>query len=196
MINLLPPVTKEDATYARKNNSLLKYCGLMLLVILGIGCLTAAGTWYINNTKNDFTAQVERSKETIKSRRLETVQKQAEEIAGNIKLTTAVLSKEVLFSKLLRQIGSVMPSNSSLSDLKINEGDQAIALTAVATDYNSASQVQVNLADPKNDIFQKADIVGINCDKTDSRYPCTITIRALFGDNTSYLFINPKKAKT
>jgi len=160
-----------------------------------MACLATAGIWYIRSTQNNFASQVAKSKESIKSRQLESVQKRAEEISGDIKLTTDVLSKEVLFSKLLRQIGSVMPANTSLSDLKINTADSAIALTAVASNYNTASQVQINLSDPKNAIFAKADIVGITCDKVDGRYPCTVTIRALFGDNKSYLFINPSKAK-
>ena len=156
-----------------------------------------SGILYLQSSERSFQTQITNTSQSLNNQQLDTVQKQAEEISGNIKLTTDVLSRQVLFSKLLRQIGAAMPSNTSLSDLKINKGEKGISLTASAVDYDAATQVQVNLADPKNKIFSKADIVSINCDKSGSKYPCTVVVRALFGDNASYLFITPKtKAKS
>lgn len=194
MINLLAPTVKTDIAYARKNNELLRYCLLMLAIIGGMAVITLAGVLYMSSSKRAYQAQVDQTRSSLQSQQLEAVQKQAEEISGNIKLTTDVLSRQILFSKLLRQIGAAMPANTSLSDLKITKGETGITLTAVASSYDSATQVQVNLADPANTIFKKADIVSINCDQLTQKYPCTVVIRALFGDNSSYLFIKPKKA--
>ena len=89
-----------------------------------------------------------------------------------------------------------MPPGSSLTGLNIAQVTGGIDITAGASDYNTASQVQVNLADPNNKIFSKADIVGINCASGSSgSYPCTVTIRALFAANNPYLFINSGSAK-
>lgn len=195
MINLLPQTRKDDITYGRKNSRLLKYCSLVLVIIFGMACITFVGSLYIKSTQDTVAAQVESSKQSIKSRQLESVQKQAEQISNDIKLTTDVLSKEILFSKLLKQIGAAMPANTSLTDLKIDTAEKALNLSAIASSYDTASQVQVNLSDPKNAIFEKADIIGINCNVQDPRYPCEVTIKALFGDNSSYLFINPAKEK-
>ncbi|HYH36468.1 MAG TPA: hypothetical protein VD706_03145 [Candidatus Saccharimonadales bacterium] len=52
------------------------------------------------------------------------------------------------------------------------------------------------MADPKNKIFSKADIVSITCSDDNSDYPCTINIRALFAPNNPFLFINNKDAKS
>ncbi len=197
MINLLPHERRSEIGFARKNFWLLKLCGIFALVIIGVGVITMSGILYLRSSERSFQQQISSTSQSLNNQQLDTVQKQAEEISGNIKLTTDVLSRQVLFSKLLRQIGAAMPSNTSLSDLKINKGEKGISLTASAVDYDAATQVQVNLADPKNKIFSKADIVSINCDKTGSKYPCTVVVRALFGDNASYLFITPKaKAKS
>jgi hypothetical protein len=128
------------------------------------------------------------------------VQKQVTTISNNLKLVVQVLSKEILFSDLLKQLGTVTPSNVILTDLSISQTQGAIDITALTTNYAAATQLQVNLADPKNQIFSKADIVGINCpsDKLGDQYKCTATLRALFATNNPFLFISntPKKASS
>jgi Tfp pilus assembly protein PilN len=193
MINLLPPSTKEGILYARRNSQLRRYCLLIVLVMLGIAVIAVAGGWHISRTQASYEQQLAQSKSVIENRKLGSVQEEAETIAENIKLTINVLSKEVLFSKLLKQIGSVMPANTSLNDLKIDTDESAITLSALAQDYSTATQIQVNLSDPANKIFKSADIISINCDNTDQRYPCTVSLRALFGDNKSYLFVDTGK---
>lgn len=196
MINLLPPTDKDNLIYARKNTRLLHYCSLAVVVIFGMALLTGIGIMYMNSSKNALAQQAERTKTSLREQNLESVQKQTDEISSNIKLATDVLSRQVLFSKLIKQIGAVMPANTILSDLKFSTNESGITLTAIANNYTSASQVQVNLADPSNKLFKKADIIGINCNSgNDPRYPCTISVRALFGDNKSYLFINPSGDK-
>ncbi len=198
MINLLPAEIKSDIAYARKNATLLKFCVLLLLVIVGMALITVAGLFYMNQSKSLYNKQIKTAQEEIKNQKLETVQKQAEDISNNLKLTTQVLSREVLFSKLIKQIGAAMPPNTALSDLKIGKTEGGIDLTAVASDYNTGSQIQINLSDPANKIFDKADILNITCTSgnTDPRYPCTVTIRARFGTNNGFLFISPNGVKS
>ena len=193
MINLLPTDVKQDIAYARKNAKLLQFSIATMIVMSGIAVITLAGLFYMQQSKKLYNKQIQTAQEEIKSQKLETVQKQAEDISNNLKLTTQVLSREVLFSKLLKQIGSAMPANTALSDLKISKTEGGIDLTAVASDYNTASQVQVNLSDSANKIFDKADILNITCTagSSDPRYPCTVSIRARFGKNNSFLFISP-----
>ena len=198
MINLLPPETKDDIALSRHNFMLFKISIVLLGSILGMLLITQGGVFYMKQSKTAYAAQVQGSKEAIKSQNLESVQTKVEEISGNIKLTTDVLSREILFSKLLKQIGAVMPANTSLSDLKISKTERSVVLTAVASDYNTGTQIQVNLADPANKIFDKADIINITCSDaaTDPRYPCTVIIRTQFSDNKSYLFIAPEGPKS
>ncbi|OGL40029.1 hypothetical protein A3J32_03615 [Candidatus Saccharibacteria bacterium RIFCSPLOWO2_02_FULL_46_7] len=84
-----------------------------------------------------------------------------------------------------------MPSGTILNSLTLSKVDGAIDLSAGAKDYASAAQIAVNLSDPKNNIFEKVDIININCTTTtDSPYACTGTFKALFNKDAKKQFIN------
>ena len=194
MINLLPPSIKQDIRYARHNTKLLRWAGVLVASIAGIGIIMLSGKLYLNRSIKAYTNQVDRTQENLKSQKFEETQKRVDEISSSLKLATQVLSREVLFSKLFRQIGTAIPPNASLTDLKIGKIEGAIDLTAAAKDYATASQIQINLADPANKIFDKADIVSITCNaktSSDPLYPCIVNIRAQFAKNNPFLFINP-----
>ena len=98
----------------------------------------------------------------------------------------------ILFSELLTQIATLLPGDTNLTGLSISQAQGAIDISAAAKTYASATQMQVNLSDPKNGVFSKADIVSINCSGT-TTYPCTVVLRALFASNSSYMLINDGK---
>lgn len=196
MINLLPPETKSDVALAKRNFKMMKLCFILLAVIIGMLVITLGGLFYMEQSKNSIKQQNQKSAQSIESQNLSSVQKQAEEISGNIKLTTDVLSQQILFSKLIRQVGAVMPANTTLKGLSIGKADGGVSLTANAKDYNTASQIQVNLADPTNKIFDKADIINITCENSSTeQYPCSISVRARFTKQNNFLFITPGTKK-
>lgn len=196
MINLLPPSIKQDIRYGRRNNKLIQLAATLGLVISGVIIIGISGVFYMNQSIHNYNDQIARAHESLKSQKIDDTQKSVEDISNNLKLTTQVLSREVLFSKLIQQIGAAMPSNTILTDLKIAKTDGGIDLTAIASDYNTATQVQVNLSDPSNKIFDKADILNTQCSNTptDSKYPCTVTLRARFGKDNTFTLIGGKKS--
>jgi len=193
MINLLPSESKTSIIYARRNSILLKWIMATLAGIAGIVIVIIIGYLFINQSMKTYAGEVESSKQQLRKEKVDETKKRTDEISGSIKLALQVLSKQVIFSELLRQIGAVMPPGASLQNLSIAKLEGGIDLQAVATDYQTASQVQVNLQDPANKIFEKADIVNITCASepakgTSSQYPCQIIIRALFNKNSPYVF--------
>lgn len=193
MINLLPPGIKQDIAYARHNTKLIKWSLALIFGAVGTGLVVMFGMFYMNRSINAYSSQVEKITENLKVQKLEDTQKRVEDISSSLKLIIQVLSREILFSKLIKQIGTVMPANSSLTDLKISKTEGGIDLSAAAANYNTATQVQVNLQDPANKIFDKADIINIICVSSgtpDPRYPCTVSIRAQFTKNNPFLFIS------
>src|SRR3989304_3430954 len=101
----------------------------------------------------------DKTNQGLGAQKLEETQKSVQEISDNLKLVVQVLSREILFSKLIKQIGTAIPPSAVLTDLKIAKTSGGIDLTAVAIDYSTATQVQVNLQDPDNKIFDKADLI-------------------------------------
>jgi hypothetical protein len=191
MINLLPPEYKNSVIYARRNRSLIRWITFSGIGVLGIIVTIGAGYFYINQSAKAIAKDVESSKQRLVDQNLTQTQKRTEDISNSIKLALQVLSKQVLFSELLNKIGAVMPQGSALQSFSIGKLEGGIDLQAVAVNYQTASQVQVNVADPANQIFEQADIVNISCSGTDDpmiRYPCQITIRALFAKDSPFIF--------
>ena len=195
MINLLPPELKDTYRYARRNRSLSHWITAGALCLAGGVALAGGGYLYLNRSIASTTQQISLTTDQLKRQDQAGIQRQVTAISNNLKLATQVLSKEVLFSDLLKQLATVTPNNVILTNLAITQTQGGVDITAQTANYNAATQLQVNLADPKNQIFSKADIQNITCTGASSnpQYPCTVSIRALFAANNPFLFINNKK---
>ena len=195
MINLLPPQTKATFRYARRSQGLRGWVAALVLTLIGVGALVTYGLLGLQQQVNSYQQQVVAAKTSLKTNKLSETEQQVKDISGSLKLATQVLSSEVLFSKLITQIGAAMPSGAVLASLNINKTTGGIDLNANARDYSIASQVQLNLSSSTNKIFAKADILSINCKTTKiadkpNPYPCTVSLRALFNDKNQFLFVN------
>lgn len=196
MINLLPIEVKQNIAYARHNRRLLRWALALGLGVAGSVVIVAFGLFYINQSTNAYSAQVTNTQADLNNQKLPEIEQRVKDISSSLKLVVQVLSREILFSKLMQQVGAAIPANASLTGLSISKVSGGIDLTAVATDYDTATQVQVNLQDPDNKIFEKADLINVSCAATstaDPRYPCTVTVRALFSQNNPFLFIGPSQ---
>jgi Tfp pilus assembly protein PilN len=190
MINLLPPEYKENILYARRNRTLLNWATAIIISLLLLAAITAAGYVLLNNSIKTQTAHTNDIKQHLKEEKIDETKAQLEEISANTKLILQVLSREILFSKLLKQLGTSMPPGTSLQSIEIDKVQGGITLKALASDVQSATQIQVNLSDPQNKIFQKADIENINCAAaSNSSLPCTVQLRALFASDNPYVYI-------
>lgn len=197
MINLLPPDLKQQYIYGRHSTVLRRWASALAFGILGVCVVTFGGLFLMEKSIVDYRAKVADAKALLGEQELDSTRTHAKELTAGITLATDVLSKQILFSKLITQIGMVTPSNTSLTDLNIVKDQDSMEIKAIAGDFTSATQLQVNLQDPANKIFSKADIQNITCnDKSeDPRYPCTVTIKALFSKNNPYLFIHKNGVK-
>ncbi|HEX8182759.1 MAG TPA: PilN domain-containing protein [Candidatus Saccharimonadales bacterium] len=198
MINLLPTDLKQEYLYARRNTQLRRWVFALLFGLMGVGLVATAGMLYMQQSIDTYSKLVVTSEDSLKQQKLSETRKQAEDITSSLKLVVQVLSREVLFSKLLTQVAAVTPPETSLTDLTISKVQGSLEITAISSDYKSATQLQVNLEDPANKIFSKADIQTISCNATatNAKYPCTVTLKALFADDNPFLFINKDKGST
>lgn len=197
MINLLPPELKSSYSYGRRNVGLRRWALLCLAALVGLGILSTYGLLSLHQQTLNYNKQITTAQTTLQKEKYSQVQAQVKDITNNFRLVVQVLSQEVLFSQLLTHIATITPANANLTGLNISGTQGALDISAITTDYNAATQLQVNLADPSNQIFNKADIISINCasNTTNPKYPCSINIRAQFAKNNPFLFINNKAAK-
>lgn len=193
MINLLPPEVKLGYHYARTNVKLRRWVIICLVALAGLGGLGTYGLVTLHQSTNQYSRQVATAEAQLQKDKLTQTKQQVQDISNSLRLAVQVLGKEILFSKLITQIGAVMPDGAVLSGLTINKADTGLNLDAKATSYSTATQVQVNLSAPANKIFAKVDIVSITCSATqaaDPHYPCLAEFRALFNTKNQFLFIN------
>jgi Tfp pilus assembly protein PilN len=195
MINLLPPEIKNSYRYARRNVALRRWVIICLVALIGLAGLATYGLLTLHQSTITYNNKITAANNLFKQEKFSETQTEVKDASNSFKLAVKVLGQEILFSKLIQQITATIPDGANLTELDINQTQGGIDISANATDYHTATQVQVNLSDPNNKIFSKADIIGINCVSTNAanpQYPCLITIRALFASNNPFLFINSK----
>jgi hypothetical protein len=198
MINLLPLELKKGYRYGRLNVGLRRWVIIFLVAFVGLGGIATYGLLTLHQSTESYDNQIASSQALFKKEDFSTIQGQVQDISNSFKLVVKVLSQEILFSDLIQKIGAAIPDNSNLTGLSIDQVQGGIDLVANATNYQTASQVQINLSDPSNQIFSSADIESITCqdasNATDPDFPCIINMRALFANNNPFLFINSKAA--
>lgn len=166
--------------------------------IIGAVALTAVGYFYLHQTTKQYETKVAKAEQDLNSKNYTQVQKQVTDISNNLKLTEQVLSKQILFSELLKHLGTLMPKDTRLSGLSISQTQGAIDISAKARTYDAATQIQVNLADSSSKVFSKSDIVSISCGTAtlNDDYDCTVNLRALFAPNNPFMLISDSKTST
>jgi hypothetical protein len=200
-INLLPPGHKADIIYARHNTVLKNWIIASCIGVAGIILVLAAGYFFINQSEKTTQVQVNNARTQLSAQKQDEVQKQVTSISDGVKLTLQVLQRQIFFSKLLVQVGAVMPPGTSLDTLTINSTQGGIDLSVFAQDYQAATQVQINITDPSKKLFEKADILSVTCTPatatatTAQTYPCKSSIRALFAKDSSFQYVNSAGTK-
>ena len=196
MINLLPDTIKINYRYGKRNVGLRRWVAAVIIAFVGLGAIATFGLLTLQQQTKHYDTLVGDSQIALQKAHFTETQDQVKTISNNFKLVVKVLSNEVLFSDLIKQIAATIPASANLTGLNINKSQGAIDISAIATDYTTATQVQINLADPANKIFSKADIVSVACisnANTNPQYPCTVSIHALFAPNNPFLFISDTK---
>lgn len=110
MINLLPPEEKQSKLFGRRNTRLIRWLTGCILGVIGIFIVTFVGLLYMNVTIDNYKNRIASAEQQLKLQKLEETQKAIQEMSDSFKLSTQVLSKQVLFSKLIENMGIVMPS--------------------------------------------------------------------------------------
>lgn len=194
MINLLPTEHKQSILYARRNSNIVRWLLGIAVALAGIGIITGGSLFYLKQDSDTIQTSIDKTKNLLKEQKETETLARVEQMSGNLKLATEVLSNEVLFSKLLGSIGEVMPPGTALQSLSLtnNIASTGINLEVVAVSYEAGSRAHVNLNNPENGIFSRSDLLNITClpENDDSRYPCTVSIRALFKEKNQFLLIN------
>ena len=152
------------------------------------------GLVYYRTSWNNNQSQINSIQTKLNSENITSTNNQIVSFSNTFKLVTKVLSQEILFSKMITSIGAAMPAGTALTGLSINSTSTGLNLTANASSYDSATQIQVNLSDPSRGLFKNVDIISINNTgaASGSNLQYSVTLRALFNNTNQFLLINQK----
>lgn len=188
MINLLPPDVKESIRYGRKNRLLIgwitAFCVLLCLVLL----LTVAGTFYVKAAANSYGKKVDSAKMRIQQQNLENAQKDAEKFSSDLDTVVKILSDQLLFSKIIRSTGSVLPNGVTLKEINYDSKDSTMTLDILAPSEAAASQTLVNITEGNAKLFSKADLVQVQ--RADNGVGYNANIVALINKDSEFFFLN------
>ncbi len=180
MINLLPPETKVAVKFARLNVTLIQYCILVVIVSVAVIGVLLFGLVVINTRESRLQASI--TDDRTQAQKLEPVNTKAKELSTTINTISGLLKREIKFSVLLDDIGSIMPTGTVLTGLTLSDQrDQPLTLDALVVDEESAAVLRENLAE--SELFQSADIVNITRSEAEgstNKYQFTAQYRAYF----------------
>ena len=197
MINLLPGGIKEEITFGRRNRLLLRWLFVVFMVIATVAAMTVFGQFYINRNIHSLQAVAKVTQERIANQNLASTQKDIQSLSNNFATVTQLLGRQLMFSKLFVKIGSIIPNGAILSGITLSTSSSAIDLNVIAVNREAATQAFVNISDPKNGLFDKADLISVNCTTgsanttaSASKYPCTAMIKVIIKNDSSFYFLN------
>ncbi len=196
MINLLPPQRLLNMRIARNNMILRRYLELALISFVVIAGAVIGAYYLLENQQTNIKTTLEADQKKVKE--LEPVQKQAEDLSVTINTIAGLMSRNVVFSDMLTQIGGIMPSGSVLTGLQFSLEDlkSPLVVSAQVESEERAAVLRNNLA--SSPLFKSAEIKLITEIKKEesattdlagepvvqSPYNYTVTINAFFKDDT------------
>lgn len=190
MINLLPPSVKEDITFGRKNRVLLGWIGALGIVIFIVLSLTLFGNFYIKSSANSVWSNVDEAKGRIKDQNLEKIQQSAEIFGTNLETVVKLLKDQLLFSKLIKTIGSVLPDQVILREINFESKDSTMQLYLQGPSEQAVTQAFINISSDQSKLFSKADLVGVDCSEF-----CTAEVVVLLNKDSEFYFLNDVTSK-
>jgi hypothetical protein len=198
MINLMPDYMREEVGFARQNYVLLKWLMAIAVVIIGVGCMTVFGQYYIDRNAKNLEAAAEITQQRISAQNLQATQTDIQSLSNNFTAVTQLLKRQLLFSKMFVKIGSIVPSGAILRGITLSTTTSAaIDLNVIAINRDAATQAFVNISDPANGLFDKADLLSVSCSTVSAessaltaKYPCSAMIKVVIKTDSSFYFLN------
>lgn len=178
MINLLSPETKQALRAGRRNVILSRYVWSISAALLVTTAVFGAG--YYMTTAEKAKAIEERMASSEMVARYASTRRQAESFAANLKGAKSILQNEVVFSELIVEITSILPSGTVLSSLDLSTTlvGEEIIISALTIDSGD-SPLRLKAALEASPLFENVNIQGItlSADAETSKYKANVSMR-------------------
>lgn len=174
MINLLPDQSKKELRAARSNVTLLNY-----MLVLGMGVIFLAiisgGVYFVllgsqTDAKNLIVAS------QAKSSAYASVESQGTTLRSSLTNAKTMLDQEVLYTKVLTNIASAMPSGVILDSINLNP--TLFGTPATLQFYTKTTKQALTLKDSlaTSPMFSSISFLSLASNSQSSDYPVSVSL--------------------
>jgi len=175
MINLLATSRKSQIIAARVNLILVRYIGIILLALIFMSATLFISYTVLRSTLESAQARVEAS--DVKADVYSQTSQQVAALSAQLSEAKTVLSQDVHYSRILTQIGQLIPAGVVLNSLDITESSiNGIPLTikAYARSTSEATRLQTQLQ--SSPLFTQVSLQDTASTGGIDGYPAVITL--------------------
>lgn len=191
MINLLPHDVKSDIGYARKNKVLFSWILLLLALLAVMLVIVGIGMFFITQRANNINRLVAISEQRIVDQDLAAYQKNAETFSNDLNTAVKLLENQLLFSKIIRTIGAVLPPGVVLDTLDYSVEDEVLTLNISGKSQKDITTAFENISSSKErsgNLFTNADLLKVDCSSVDEG--CSGSVVVLLNKNSDFYLLN------
>jgi Tfp pilus assembly protein PilN len=192
MINLLPPEHRQEIIYGRKNKALVGWIIAMLIVLIGVIAITFIGQFYIKSNVNNLNKTIQATQQRIKDQNLEARQAEISQFANNLNTVNSLLADQLLFSKIITNLGEILPSGVTVQNIDFTSTDSTLKLQLIGADEKAVTQGFVNVSSAPNSLITAADLESVDCS---GQGGCVATVTALLNKDSELYFLNDIKSR-
>lgn len=176
MINLMPDEAKVELRAARTNVLLIRYISVIFLAFVFL-VFVLGGSYYLLMQTKDSAQKLIEANDT-KASVYSSTQKQIDTLSSQLSGAKTILNQEVLYSKVLVNLGQQMPSGTLIDQLTLN--DSSFTNTSVSMKiYAKSTNAAVSLRDrfQKSPYFKDVNFQNITESSQDvAGYPVTANL--------------------
>lgn len=174
MINLLPDDTKKELRAARMNVALVQL--LLIIVLATIFLLAVFGVSYMSLVNAKATAQQVIDLNDTKGDAYDSTKTELDTLNSNLASSKTILDQEVLYSRVLSQLGQTMSNDTIIDSLSLNASSVGVPidLKVFATSGDAIIALQGRFQN--STAFQNVTFQSISEQGGIAGYPASATI--------------------
>lgn len=162
MINLLPSDIKTTMDYGRRNVRVFNWLSGVVFGILVISAVAVVGRLTILTARNQAVEQKKSIEANIDSDEYRAIEEQYGAYVTALTNTKKIYQGEILFSRLIRKVGTLLPPESRLSNISLTDKDKAVNLDFNNSAENLGPLIQTNLSNQGIQVMQRSSEVTKN----------------------------------
>lgn len=177
MINLLSPNDRKQLAASRTNTLLLRYLvatvALMALIIIEMSVVY----FFFASSKNHSNETIASNEQSIS--KYGDVKKQANEFRSNLTTAKDILSKQVSFTAVLKELSNNMPPGTVLDSISLDPAQMTTPTTITVQAKDEAAAIRFKEVFHASSVFADVSFASLTRGDTGA-YPYTATYNVTF----------------